>query len=259
MPFSTKPVMLAKLRAAGAKDVIQHGATWADADSYLRSELLSKDESGVYVPPFDDAAIWAGNATMIHEIAEQLGGARPEAVVCCVGGGGLFNGVMQGLEEVGWGDLPVVAVETAGADSLNAALRAGERVTLPGITSRATSLGATRVAEKTFEYARRGNVRSVVLSDAEAAMGCWRLADDERLMVELASGVCVALCYDGRLEGVLGRKLTGESNVVVVVCGGSGVTVEMLAEWRREFGDVEKGMPKNEDVPSAQSAPRPDV
>ncbi|KAK3077234.1 hypothetical protein LTS18_010854, partial [Coniosporium uncinatum] len=200
VPLSTKPMMIAKLRAAGAREVVQYGASWKEADTHLREDILAKDEAGVYVPPFDHPDIWAGNASMVGEVREQLGGEQPDAVVCSVGGGGLFCGVMQGLQKAGWEDVPVVAVETKGADSLSHALKAGELVTLPGISSLATSLGATRVAQQTFEYGKRGSVRSVVLEDAEAAMGCWRFADDERIMVEMACGVSLALCYDGRLD-----------------------------------------------------------
>ena len=58
-----------------------------------------------------------------------------------MGGGGLLAGVLQGLEEVGWGGVvPVLAAETQGADCLAASLDAGEVVTLPGITSVAKSL-----------------------------------------------------------------------------------------------------------------------
>lgn len=71
-------------------------------------------------------------------------------------------------------------------------------------------------------------------------MGCWRLADDERLMVEMACGVNVALCYDGRLEKVLGRKVRPEEKVVIVLCGGSNVTFDMLSKWKDEFGGVER-------------------
>ena len=187
-------------------------------------------------------------------------------VICSVGGGGLFNGIMQGFDALGtttasaalpWKKPLVLALETKGAESLAASLAEGEVVTLPGITSRATSLGAVRVTERTFAYAQRENVRSVVLGDEEAAMGCWRLADDERVMVELACGVGVALCYDGRLEEALGRKVAKEEKVVVVLCGGSNVTVDMLAKWREEFGWVEKEVQgKGGMAPSAVTAPR---
>lgn len=236
---------------------MQHGANWAEADKYLREIVLKKDEGGIYVPPFDHPDIWEGHSTLIEEVAAQLDGKKPNVVICSVGGGGLFNGVMQGLDRQGWsGGVEVLAVETAGAESLNASVKKGELVTLPGITSLATSLGAAKVTDLSLEYALSDKrVKSVVLSDAEAAMGCWRLADDERLMVELACGVNVALCYEGKLEKVLGRKLGKEETVVIILCGGGNVTVDMLASWRKDFGDVEGDVLQQPDVPSTQSAP----
>jgi L-serine/L-threonine ammonia-lyase len=123
------------------------------------------------------------------------------------------------------------------------------------ITSIAGSLGASRVAEKAYEYSLRPNVRSVVLSDAEAAMGCWRLADDALMLVEPACGVNVALCYEGRLEQALGRKLTPETKVVIVLCGGSNVTLDMLRGWKQDYGHIEKAFHIDMEVPSSWSAP----
>lgn len=51
-----------------------------------------------------------------------------------VGGGGLLCGVVQGLKDVGWIDVPVIAMETMGADCFNAAVKAGKVVTLEDIT-----------------------------------------------------------------------------------------------------------------------------
>ncbi|TKA63772.1 hypothetical protein B0A55_10461 [Friedmanniomyces simplex] len=269
LPLSTKPMMVAKIRAAGAAGVVQYGATWREADTYLREVVLKEAEGeGVYVPPFDHGDIWDGNATVIEEVEAQMAGegkgeGAPEVVVCSVGGGGLFNGVMQGIEgRSGWQGTTVLAMETKGADSLAQSLEQGRLVTLPGITSLATSLGATRVSERTFELARKGRdsgrVRSCVLTDAEAAMGCWRFADDERTLVELACGVNVALCYGGRLEKALGRPVGREEKVVIVVCGGQNVTTSMVEGWRREYGDLDQDVTTNghaECVPSTVTAP----
>lgn len=236
--------MIAKIKNAGSTAVIQTGASWAEADKFLREELLAKDQNRVYVPPFDHEDVWDGAATIIEELVE-----KPDAMVCSVGGGGLFCGLMRGLERRGWGDVKVLALETKGAESLHESLENGEVVRLEKITSIANSLGATRVADKAFEYAQRKNVRSVVLEDREAVMGCWRLADDERFLVEPACGVNVAVCYDGRLKKLL-PELTAESKVVIVLCGGSGVTLEMLIEWREKFGLMERETTTNQDVPS---------
>ena len=249
VPTSTKPSMIAKIRTAGASRVIQHGGSWAEADQFLRDEVLANDPHGVYVPPFDHDDVRYGASTIIEELEE-----RPDAIVCSVGGGGLFSGIQLGLESRGWKDVSVLAMETEGAESLAMSLNEGKLVTLPAITSIATSLGAKRVAQTTFDLGRRSNVRSVVLSDAEAAMGCWRLADDERLVVEPACGVSVAVCYDGRLKQLL-PKLTNESKVVVIVCGGSDITLEMLMGYRKQYADVESMATNDGDVPSTQSAP----
>ena len=74
-----------------------------------------------------------GVASVIHESAEQLP-EKPSIVVVSVGGGGLLSGVLQGMHSVGWTDVPVVAMETKGADSFNASVQAGELVTLDAIT-----------------------------------------------------------------------------------------------------------------------------
>jgi len=115
-----------------------------------------------------------------------------------------------------------------------------ELVTLSGISSEASSLGAVKVAERAFElaqvHAAAGRVRSVVLLDAEAAMGCWRFADEEKSLVELSCGVNLALCYGGRLDNALGRKVKPDDKVVIIVCGGSNVTTAMVEGWRQEYG-----------------------
>jgi L-serine/L-threonine ammonia-lyase len=172
----------------------------------------------------------------MHEIASQMPGATtPDVLICSVGGGGLINGIFQAMDALKMHTPTVLALETAGAESLHAALKAQHVVTLEKITSQATSLGCVRVTDKTLKYAQRSNVRSVVLPDSEAAMGCWRLADDERVMVELACGVNVALCYGGRLEKALGRPVRLDDKVVIVLCGGSNVTSGMLCQWKQEY------------------------
>lgn len=198
--------------------------------------------NGVYVPPFDHPEVWAGNATIVDEIEDQLpSSGRPDAIICSVGGGGLFCGIMHGLVKKNWTDtVSVLAMETQGAESLSKSLEKGSLITLPSINSIAKSLGATRVASQAFSLARNfPRVKSVVLTDAEAAMGCWRLADDERLLVEPACGVSVATCYDGRLNSTLVPGLNEDSKVVVVICGGSIISLEMLVEWRARYGDVQ--------------------
>ena len=244
VPHSTKPHMIAKLYAAGATEVVQHGESWFEADRFLRQTFIEGHEGNVYVPPFDHVDVWEGAGGMITEIERQLGngegGFPADVVVCSVGGGGLLNGVVEGLEkclakgEKGR-DVRVVAVETEGANALAHSLREGRLSSLKSITSQATSLGALRVAEKAFENAvsppKGVVVESIVGSDAVAARGVLRLADEMRLQVELACGISLEVAVNGRLKEVV-PDLNAQTKVVVVVCGGSNISADMIAEYR---------------------------
>lgn len=242
--------------------MVQEGKSLKEAIAYLRDVVLveakARGEEAVYVPPFDHEDVWTGNQTVFEEIAKQMndqGNGSADVMACSVGGGGLLIGMLQGMAAAGWWDTQVLAVETKGADSLSESLKMGELVALAGISSQATSLGAVKVAERAFELAQMheatGRVRSVVLSDAEAAMGCWRFADDEKSLVELACGVNLALCYGGRLDKALGRKVMPDDKVVIIVCGGSNVTTAMVEGWRQEYGYLDDRV--TNEVPIAKS------
>ncbi|CAL3963231.1 hypothetical protein PZA11_000910 [Diplocarpon coronariae] len=244
VPMSAPPLMIEKLEKLGA-DVRRKGTHWGQADAYLREELLAKDENGVYVPPFDHPDIWTGHATMVDELEAQVGSEGYDAVVCSVGGGGLFSGIMQGLEQHGHLNggkskpIKVLAVETKGADSLNLSVTSGKLLALPAITSIALSLGATQVARKAFEWGMREEVTSVVLSDAEAAMACVKFADDERILVESSCGVSIATAYTDTLHTALFPSLSAiefaKLNIVIVVCGGSNVNLQILESYKKNY------------------------
>lgn len=241
IPLITSRLMKDKLLELGV-EVRQVGENWAAADRYLREELLANDPSGVYVPPFDHPHVWDGASTIVDELREQLD-VPIDGIVCSVGGGGLVNGLMQGVEGHQWSAAKpaVLAVETVGADSLNASVRAGEHVTLPEMASIATSLGATRVSEQTWKWSQHpgGTMKSLVVSDADAAISAVRFADDARHLVEVACGAALAVAYRGDLRAVLGEGLSDEEwsrkNVVLVVCGGSNVTLDMLQTYKEKY------------------------
>ena len=95
----------------------------------------------LYISPFDDPLIWEGHGTIIDELKEDLKGVKPSLIICSVGGGGLMLGILNGLKRNGWENVPVLAMETKGADSLNASVKAGTIVKLDSIKSIAKSLG----------------------------------------------------------------------------------------------------------------------
>lgn len=221
VPESTTERARNLLRELNA-ELIVHGASWAEANTLAQSLL---DDESAFLHPFDHRLLWRGHASLVDEVARS--GFRPDAVVLSVGGGGLLSGVIEGLERNDWGELPVIAVETRGADSLNQALRAGTRITLEAITSIATSLGAKQVCERAFDLARSHDVRSVLVSDRAAVNACERFLDDHRLLVEPACGASLAMAYEGA------KVLEDFDKVLIVVCGGVTATVDNLREWAR--------------------------
>lgn len=80
----------------------------------------------------------------------------------------------------------MLAVETEGASSLTTSVQEGKLVTLPGITSIATSLGARTVAAEAFHLAKLPNSYQQVVTDADAVGACLQFADDHRTLVEPA-------------------------------------------------------------------------
>ncbi len=198
-----------------------HGDSWDDAHIYAVD--LAERTYSVYVHPFDDPEIWRGHSTLIHEMFST--GLRPGVIVVSVGGGGLLSGILQGMDEVGWGDVPVVAVETQGTDSFARSMAAGELVTLDAIRSIASTLGARTVCKQVLLAAQNHKVTPLVVSDREAVDACLAFASDHRVLVEPACGAALAAGY--------GRSpvLEGLSPVVFIVCGGAAVTPGMLADW----------------------------
>ncbi|XP_069789269.1 serine dehydratase-like isoform X2 [Narcine bancroftii] len=233
VPSSTPECTIQKLKEYGALVEVV-GKVWDDAN--MQAIELSKTDGWVYVPPFDHPLIWEGNASIVMELWKELP-CKPGAIIVSVGGGGLFCGVVEGLKKVDWCDVPIIAMETRGAESLNEAVKAGKLVTLPDITSVAKSLGAKTVSEKALQNAQEHFVLSRVISDHEAVQAVERFLDDERMLVEPACGASLAAVYSGIIqhlqkEGQLAKDL---QSVVVIVCGGSSITMAQLNEYKMQL------------------------
>jgi L-serine/L-threonine ammonia-lyase len=223
VPKTTKKRAIDLIKHEGA-DVIITGDNWDAAHMHAMS-LVTNEVA--YIHPFDDPNIWKGHASIIDEISNA--GIVPDAVVLSVGGGGLLCGVVEGLKRNHWEDVPILAVETQGADSLHAASLANVHIGIDKISSIATSLGAKKVAKRAFELLNEHQIISHVVTDAEAINGCYRFLDDLRTMVEPACGASLSAVYNGC------DFLKDKQNIAMIVCGGVGVTIRQLEKWMQEF------------------------
>jgi L-serine/L-threonine ammonia-lyase len=221
VPESTSARAQELISQEGA-EVRVHGASWQEANEYALSMVSPTD---AFIHPFDHPLLWEGHATLIDEVVQA--GCQPDAVVLSVGGGGLLAGVVAGLQRNGLSSVPVIAVETKGAESFQAAVQAGEVVELKAITSIATTLGAKRVSQHAFDLVSTHPITNVVVSDRSAVSACEQFLDDHRMLVEPSCGASLSVAYEAMPELIPFR------NVLVVVCGGSGVTRKQLEEWGR--------------------------
>lgn len=213
-----------KLRKEGV-EIVVHGNDWIEANAFAQSMC---EEKGVYfVHPFDHPLLWKGHASLIHEVKKV--GIKPDAVVVAVGGGGLFCGVIQGLHEAGWSDVPVFTAETTGAASFAESVKAGELITLDKIDTIALSLGARRVAEQAIEWTHKHPFIPLVVSDAHAVNAVFQFADDQRILVEPACGAALAVVYDKNPE------LMNYEKILIVVCGGCSINLDLLKKWKETF------------------------
>ncbi len=230
VPETTSQQALEVLRQEEAQVKI-HGRIWQEAHTY--AVQLSEESNAAYLHPFDNPLIWTGHATLIDEVRQS--GMVPDVVVLSVGGGGLLCGIIEGLRRNDMAHVPILAVETKGADSLAASLRAGQHVEIEDITSIATTLGAKKVASAAYEWCSRHEVASHVVSDREAVAACLRFSQDHRLLVEPACGASLAALYDEA------DFLSGKQNILAIVCGGVGVTISQLEQWDRALNDKSLG------------------
>ena len=222
VPQSTSPFMRDRIRAEKAT-VVVHGDSWDDAHAH--AVQLAREAGAASIHPFDDPEVWRGHAPMVHEIAAT--GVVPGAIVVSVGGGGLLIGLLQGMHEVGWTRVPVLAVETKGAASFAASVQTGHLVTLDRIDSIATTLGARTVAAAALAWTHQHPITPYTVTDRAAVNACRRFAEDHRVLVEPACGASLSTVYD-RVA-----PLAGHSPVVVIVCGGAGVSPSLLREWEQ--------------------------
>ncbi|XP_019940356.1 serine dehydratase-like [Paralichthys olivaceus] len=237
VPSSSPQTVIQKLQDQGAAVQIV-GKVWDDANA--EALRLTETEGLTYVPPFDHPLLWQGHASVISEVAASLGpSVKPGAVVLSVGGGGLLCGVVQGLKDVGWTDVPIVAMETVGADCFNAAVKAGRRVTLDDITSEAKCLGAKTVCEQAFKYSQCSELKiiSELVTDQQALHAVETFLNEERVLVEMACGAALAAVYSGLLHRLQeeGRLPTPLGPLLVIVCGGSSVDMEQLTNLKNKL------------------------
>jgi len=187
MPKTTPDIKVNSVKALGGK-VILHGDAFDEAKAYAEKQV---EEKGlVYVPPYDDPDVIAGQGTIAMEILRQESGPI-NAIFVPVGGGGLIAGISVYIKYLR-PDIKVIGVESEDSACLKAALDAGERVVLPQVGLFADGVAVAQVGEHTFEIARQFVDDVITVNTDEICAAIKDIFDDTRSICEPSGALAVA-------------------------------------------------------------------
>jgi threonine dehydratase len=210
IPDAAPAVKVEAVRRLGAEVVIV-----APEDRDTRAFELAAEHGYVMIPPYDDAAIVAGQGTIGLEIAADL--ATVDGVLVPVSGGGLIGGVATAIKALSPGTR-VIGVEPELAADAAESFRTGQRVSWPPEQTYRTiadGLRTTSVGEIPWRQIQKYVDDVITVSEDEIRDGVRRLAADARLVAEPSGAVPFAAYLHHASE------LGVDGNVVAVVSGGN--------------------------------------
>ncbi|KAI5953819.1 CHA1 [Candida margitis] len=246
IPTIAKPIIQQKLHEYGAK-VILFGNSIYEADNYLKSliESAAKGVHPIYCHPFNNPEIWTGHSSLVDEVAQQLGPNKQhlKSMVCSFGGGGLYNGIYQGMINNNiQGD--VLLIETAQAPTFSETIKAKNIITLQNVTSLATSLACSYTTQQSLDYYhdKSAGIDTFleVIDDYDALRACVAYKKCCGKTVEPACGAALSVCYN-RID-LLYKSLSHlqeDDILVIVVCGGSCTTDDDLKHFETAITKAE--------------------
>ena len=210
----------AKVSALQRFDVrlVLHGEGYREAETHALD--LAAREGSRFVSPYNDPDVIAGQATLAHELAEQVPNLGTVVVPC--GGGGLLSGVILGLEET---DVRIVGVESEASPSMSTALAAGRIVPIDVEPTVADGLaGNLEPGSVTVEIALDHGVDVLTVSEADIRSAMAFSAHRMGLVLEGAGAVGVAALR----AGIVTPDPEGRETVVILT--GRNVAPKLLSE-----------------------------
>ncbi len=207
MPQSTPQNYIEATRNYGATIDLQPTIK----DAFQKIEEYESD-GRIFIHPFDDPLVMAGQGTVGLEIMEDLPGATD--IIISIGGGGFEGGVSTAVKAIK-PSVRIFGVETVGADAMSQAFKAGHPVELPAITSIAKTLGAPAVSPRTLALAQQHLEKLIVVTDDEAVHALKFILERLKVLTEPAASCTLAAALQ------LKDRFTKDSNLVLIFCGGN--------------------------------------
>lgn len=158
-------------------------------------ERVREQTGAVFVSPFADEGVIAGQATIGLELLEQV--ENLEQIVIPVGGGGMLSGVALVMKLLR-PEVRIVGVEPVGAPTMTRALEAGKPVMLESVDTFADGLTAPYTGDLNLAIARELVDDIVLVTDDEIATALRVILDRTKLLVEGAAAAGVAALLTGK-------------------------------------------------------------
>ncbi|HZM34384.1 MAG TPA: threonine ammonia-lyase, biosynthetic [Burkholderiales bacterium] len=217
MPVTTPRIKVDAVAALGA-EVVLHGDSYAEA--YERSLHLKRKRGLVFVHPYDDPDVIAGQGTIGMEILRQQPGAL-DAIFVPVGGGGLISGIAAYVKRVR-PSVKIIGVEPVDADAMARSLRSKKRVVLESVGLFADGVAVKEVGRETFRLCRE-LVDDMVLADTDEMCAAIKdVFEDTRVVLEPAGALAIA----GAKAWV--EKHSLKNKILVAVASGANTNFDRL-------------------------------
>jgi threonine dehydratase len=187
MPLTAPAIKVQAVTDLGA-EIILHGDDYDSA--FERALVLARERNLVFVHPFDDPDVIAGQGTIAVEILRQTGG-HLDAIFVPVGGGGLLAGISVYVKYL-YPNVRVIGVEPEDAAGMYESLRAGRRVTLDRVGIFADAVAVRRVGEETLALCKAHVDEILLLGTDEICAAIQDVFEDTRSIVEPAGALAVA-------------------------------------------------------------------
>ena len=209
MPRTTPEIKVAAVHDLGA-EVVLTGDSYADAQAHC--DGLVESTGRIFIHPFDDPLVIAGQATIGEEILRHpLGDVA--AIFVPVGGGGLIAGIATYVKALK-PSVRVIGVEPYESDAMYQSIAAGRRVTLDSVGIFADGVAVREVGKLTFPIVQSTVDEIVRVSNDEICAAIKDVFGDTRTIVEPAGALAVA-----GLRAWVERDAVANARLVAVLSG----------------------------------------
>ena len=217
MPTTTPEIKIKSVMAMGA-EIILFGDSYSE--TYTHAVELATQNGMVFIHPYDDPDVIAGQGTVAMEILRQ----HPDdlnAIFVPVGGGGLIAGIAVYVKFVR-PDIKIIGVEPDDADCLNRALKANSRVIIEQVGLFADGVAVKQVGVEPFRLAQSYVDEVITVNTDEICAAIKDIFDDTRSIAEPAGALAIA----GLKKYVEREQITGQN--LIAIDSGANINFDRL-------------------------------